>query len=73
MGSIIMKYETITKHPRLGAEIMVNCDLSYITQAQISQLKKFHAHLNEPLLLGAIARWGATVFEQITLTDRPDA
>ena len=35
-----MEYQTVTKHPRMGVEILPNCNLLQLTEAEISELKK---------------------------------
>ena len=35
-----MEYKTVTQHPRLGIEILPNCNLAQITEQQTIELKK---------------------------------
>ena len=71
-----MEYKTVTKHPRLGIEILPNCNLSQITEQQTIELKKsLWSHgvvviRNQELTASELKEFAKRTFRDSTLGNR---
>ncbi len=74
-----MKYREcniVNKHPRMGVEILHDCDLSQITESQISELKKYlweHGVIvirNQKLTAPELKEFAIKTFGDLTLGNR---
>ena len=71
-----MEYKTVTKHPRMGREILQNCNLLELTEAQKSELKKSlweHGVIvirNQKLTASELKEFAKKTFGDLTLGNR---
>ncbi len=71
-----MEYKIVTKHPRMGVEIRLNCNLLQITDSQISELKKSlwqHGVIvirNQKLTAKQLKEFAKKTFGDLTLGNR---